>query len=267
MVWYYVKDGARQGPVEEDEINRLVAQSVVTPTTLVWHEGMAEWKPYSELAPVTPPPVPAPEPVKEPEPEPVVEAAPVTAAAPIQYCSQCGKPFPEDQMVRVGSAAVCADCKTIYQQKLQEAVQVAGPRVYAGFWIRFLAVLIDGLVLSIVDSAIGAVTGPRVFDRLDFAFIITSLSTAFTVSTAVNLLYEAFFLVQFGATPGKMVLKLKVITPDGGGISWGRAIGRHCGKWLSAFLLMIGFIMAGFDPEKRALHDYLAGTRVIKTAP
>jgi len=265
MVWYYVKDGARQGPVEEDEINRLVAQSIVTPTTLVWHEGMAEWKPYSELAPVIPPPVPAPEPIKEPEP--VVEATTVAAAAPIQYCSQCGKPFPGDQMLRVREAAVCADCKTIYEQKSQEAAQVAGPRVYAGFWIRFLAVIFDGIILSIVDSAVGAVTGPRVFDHLDFAFIISSLSTAFMISTAINLLYEAFFLVQFGATPGKMVLHLKVITPDGGGISWGRAIGRHCGKWLSASILMIGFIMAGFDPKKRALHDYLAGTRVIKTAP
>ena len=63
-----------------------------------------------------------------------------------------------------------------------------------------------------------------------------------------------------------MIFKLKVITPDGGGLTWGRAIGRYFGKWLSYVTLMIGFIMAGFDSEKRALHDYIAGTRVIRAA-
>ena len=80
------------------------------------------------------------------------------------------------------------------------------------------------------------------------------------------MLYETFYLVQYGATPGKMIFKLRVVTPDGGGISWGRAIGRHFAKYLSGITLMIGYIMAGFDSEKRALHDYIAGTRVIRTA-
>jgi uncharacterized RDD family membrane protein YckC len=263
MAWYYVKDGARQGPVEEDEINRLVAQSVVTPTTMVWHEGMTEWKAYSEVAPATPPPAPAPEQVKEPEPEPVVEAAP---AAPIEYCSQCGKPYPADEMVRFGTASVCANCKGIYAQRLRETGQVAGARVYGGFWIRFLAVFIDGIILWILNFAIETVTGTRIASPRDLAFALSRLGMTFMISTAISLLYEAFFLVQFGATPGKMVLHLKVITPDGGGISWGRAIGRYFGKWLSSLTLLIGYIMAGFDSEKRALHDYIAGTRVVKTS-
>ena len=58
MMWYYVKDGARQGPVEEAELGQLVGQAVVRPDTLVWCEGMADWRPYSTVAP--PPPLGVP---------------------------------------------------------------------------------------------------------------------------------------------------------------------------------------------------------------
>ena len=61
-----------------------------------------------------------------------------------------------------------------------------------------------------------------------------------------------------------MVLGLKVVRPDGGPVSLGRAIGRYFAKILSAIILLIGFIMAGFDREKRGLHDILVDTRVIK---
>ena len=307
MVWYYVKDGARQGPVEEAEFNRLVGQAVVRPDTLVWSEGMAEWKPYSTVAPggsalysAAPPapaaPVasPAASPVvspvsyaepqaASPEPEPVMAAvsAPVSrsrtrarddvplAATPVQtlFCSQCGRQYPSEELVRFGAATVCANCKDIYAQRLRETGQVAGSRVYAGFWIRFLAILIDGVALWIVNTGIMMITGTGFINpgRLgDLSGMMGLMGFSFLISTTVSMFYEAFFLVQFGATPGKMVLKLKVITPDGGRISWGRAIGRFFARYLSGITLMIGYIMAGFDSEKRALHDYLAGTRVIR---
>ena len=47
MMWYYVKDGARQGPVDEADFNRLVGQGTVRAETLVWSEGMSDWRPYS----------------------------------------------------------------------------------------------------------------------------------------------------------------------------------------------------------------------------
>ena len=296
MVWYYVKDGARQGPVEEAEFNQLVRQEVVRPNTLVWCEGMAEWRPYSAVAPAAPPPPvetpapAAPAPIAAEQPvEQLVEqaaaAAPVTteiapaaaapsptpaaAAAPTLYCSQCGQPYPSDELVRFGAATVCANCKDIYAQRLRETGQVAGTRVYAGFWIRFVAVLIDALALTIVNFAVQSVTSTRMINPANInnlALVMSSIGISFAISMTIQMLYESFFLVQFGATPGKMVFKLRVITPEGGGISWGRAIGRYFAKILSSVTLMIGYIMAGFDSEKRALHDYVAGTRVIRTA-
>jgi uncharacterized RDD family membrane protein YckC len=284
MVWYYVKDGARQGPVEEAEFNQLIQQEVVRPNTLVWSEGMAEWKPYSAVAPA-PESAAAPEPaaaitatseaIASPtavataatEPEQTAQVAAPVQATPTLYCSQCGQPYPSEELVRFGPATVCANCKDIYAQRLRETGQVAGTRVYAGFWIRFVAVLIDTLALTIVNFAIQSVTATRIRpgDINNLALVMSSIGLSFAISMTIQLLYEAFFLVRFGATPGKMVFGLKVITPEGGGISWGRAIGRFFAKILSGITLSIGYIMAGFDPEKRALHDYIAGTRVIRT--
>ena len=84
-------------------------------------------------------------------------------------------------------------------------------------------------------------------------------------SMVIYCAYETFFLVKYGATPGKMTMGLKVIRPDGSGLQVGRAIGRHFSKVVSGMILYIGYIMIGFDAEKRGLHDMICDTRVIKT--
>jgi uncharacterized RDD family membrane protein YckC len=70
---------------------------------------------------------------------------------------------------------------------------------------------------------------------------------------------------KFAATPGKMACKLKVVLPEGDRVSYARAIGRHFAKYISGLILGIGYIMAGFDEQKRALHDRICDTRVIKS--
>ena len=80
---------------------------------------------------------------------------------------------------------------------------------------------------------------------------------------ALGAFYEVYFLSAHGATPGKMAMGLRVIRADGGPISPMLALARHFAEWVSAIILMIGYIMAGFDPEKRALHDRICDTRVI----
>lgn len=50
MSWYYAQNGQRQGPISDGEFNTLIKGKVITPSTLVWQEGMAEWRPYGELA-------------------------------------------------------------------------------------------------------------------------------------------------------------------------------------------------------------------------
>jgi len=68
----------------------------------------------------------------------------------------------------------------------------------------------------------------------------------------------------FGATLGKMAVKIRVVNPDGTPITWGKAIARYFAEIVSGLTLGIGYIMAGFDPERRALHDRIASTRVVR---
>lgn len=185
------------------------------------------------------------------------------ATAPIQYCSECGQPRHPDELARFGDRLVCANCKNAYAQKLREGVPAVATFTYAGFWIRFVAVLIDTIILFVVGLIV----------QLPFAGLLTSrrmdlmlmaMGIQYLIGLVIGATYEGVFLSRFGATPGKMALDLKVVRPDGGRLSLGRAVGRYFAKILSGVILLIGYIMAGFDAQKRALHDMLCDTRVIR---
>jgi uncharacterized RDD family membrane protein YckC len=61
------------------------------------------------------------------------------------------------------------------------------------------------------------------------------------------------------------MLGLRVVGADGANVSWGRAIGRFFGEWVTGMIpFWIGYLIAAFDPERRTVHDHIAGTRVIR---
>ena len=205
----------------------------------------------------------------------------MTPEVPGTYCSQCGRPTPPDEMVRFGDLQVCPDCKNAYTQRLREGVAPAGFIRYGGFWLRFVGVLIDGIILAIPIGILQAVllgslgmsmmsnppdpNAPPEEVFRNMAPFMAAVGVSGLLSLVLSCIYETVFLVKWGATPGKMAVGVKVVRPDGSGIGAGRAIGRHFSKLLSAIILYIGYIMAGFDSEKRALHDMICDTRVIKT--
>jgi hypothetical protein len=113
MSWYYALNNEQKGPVEQAALELLLQQGVLTETTLVWREGMANWLPYREAfsaAPAAAPPV----------------APPVYADAGGVVCSECGRLFPHDQVIRVAGRSVCANCKPIAMQRLSEGVATEG---------------------------------------------------------------------------------------------------------------------------------------------
>jgi uncharacterized RDD family membrane protein YckC len=63
-----------------------------------------------------------------------------------------------------------------------------------------------------------------------------------------------------------MACGLRVVRPDGEKISYARACGRTFAEVVSSLILMIGYLMVIFDDEKRALHDRICDTRVVKKA-
>jgi uncharacterized RDD family membrane protein YckC len=255
MKWYYADAGRQVGPIEESELDDLVRAGTVRDDTLVWREGLANWQSHASVRGARPvPPMPN-----------------LSAAAGTRFCSECGRPFSPDQLVMVGNAAVCATCKPIFMQRMREGGQaVAGSRRYAGFWIRFVARLIDGVILAVVGliiripfgvSMLGLGARPGSVDF--FPMMIGMMGIASLLQLAIGIAYEVYFLSTRGATLGKQALGLRVIRTDGSGISPSVALGRYFSQWISAFILMIGYIMAGFDEEKRALHDRICDTRVI----
>lgn len=250
MQWYYAADGKQAGPVDEGEWDALVRSGAISGSTLVWREGMAEWRPYREVAPA---------------PEVAIEApaVPESLGADMGVCIECGKAFPREDMVHYSGAWVCAVCKPVFFQRVQEGVALPNQLEYAGFWIRVGASLIDWVILMLVDSVLSLAFGMNPFGGAQlFGFL--SLGLQSLVSMSLRISYETWFIGKFGATPGKMACGLRVVRPDGSGVSYWRAFGRYWGKFLSGLILCIGYLMVAFDDERRGLHDRLCDTRVIR---
>jgi uncharacterized RDD family membrane protein YckC len=129
---------------------------------------------------------------------------------------------------------------------------------YGGFWIRFLAYIVDSLIVFIAFFAIVMLV------------TVMGLELAGTqlILFVMGVLYYA--LMQSSkrqATFGKALLGLKVGGPDGERIGLGRALAREVAKILSTLTLLIGFIIAAFTKRKQALHDLIATTVVVRAEP
>jgi len=123
--------------------------------------------------------------------------------------------------------------------------------VYGAFWERFAAALLDGFILVIPTYVLQSMMGNM---------------SGSVVSILVNWLYSA--LLESGenqATIGKRALGLKVTDMNGHRISFANASGRFFGKYVSAIILLIGYLMMLWDDKKQTLHDKMAGTLVVKS--
>jgi len=139
---------------------------------------------------------------------------------------------------------------------------------FAGFWIRFVANMIDVIILYIISSIVFfivvsflyAVLGEVNEDTQSFAE-----SLGLILGIVIGWLYDA---LQESSpkqgTLGKQAVGIAVTDMDGKRITFGKASGRHLCKFLSTLILMIGYIMVAFTEKKQALHDILAGTLVVK---
>jgi len=185
-----------------------------------------------------------------------------------QFCSRCGASMGP----AVAPTAVPAPAGA-YATATPYPVTTAGVR-YAGFWIRFLAFIIDAIIVSAVLFPVKAMFGLgglalNGFDwhdlhngmTLPFLFIGTGVFAL--IKVVANWIYEALMeSSSYQATLGKMVFGMKVTDLYGNRISFGRATGRHFAKIISGITLCIGFIMIGFTERKQGLHDMIAGTLV-----
>jgi len=252
MEWYYVEAGERQGPVSEDEFNAMISSGKITPETLVWFDGMKEWQPCKDMAPASQTP------------------ANVSLQSDAQCC-ECGQTFPRLDMIQYEHSWVCGACKPVFFQRILEGAPVSGQMRYAGFWIRFFAKFIDGILLSAVNMIISipitafTMAGAASQQSPNEAMMLLPQVILGVIQMAIAISYSVFFVGRYGATPGKMAMHIKILRADGSSLTYGRAFGRYFAEMLSAIIFYIGYIMVAFDEEKRALHDRICDTRVIKT--
>jgi uncharacterized RDD family membrane protein YckC len=188
-----------------------------------------------------------------------------------RFCQNCG------QEVGVAAAGDVANAPTA---PVVHAA-VAAPLPYAGFWVRFVAHLVDNLILGIpmmlvivvlifLFGGFGVMMRRNLNDpRAAAAFVGPIFLAVFLVAlvfTALSWLYYAGMeSSERQATFGKAVMSLHVTGLEGERMSFGHATGRFFAKIISGLIpLGIGYIMAGFTEKKQALHDMIAGTLVLR---
>ena len=161
------------------------------------------------------------------------------------FCYACGLPF--DEPVR---------------QPVAQLIHHAYAGVPAGFWIRLLAWFLDLMLLGAIQWALLALlpgtsietyySGDAIWTGLD-TFMLFFGMAYYTVGVAV-----------FSTTVGKRLLGLYVLRPNGSRVGPGRAFARYWAPILSALILFIGFLMIAIRSDKRALHDLICDTVVVK---
>ena len=138
---------------------------------------------------------------------------------------------------------------------------------YVGFWSRFIAALIDAIVVGvfvfigmILSFVLGIVIGGVSEDAGTLIFVLS-----YGVTTILSILYYPYMEAsESQATIGKQMLGMKVVDLDGNRITFMKAFIRSpIGKFLSGIILYLGFLIIGFHSRKQGLHDMIAGTYVI----
>lgn len=147
-----------------------------------------------------------------------------------------------------------------YEPSRETRVVSAYEGLYAGFWMRFWAYLLDLIVIGSVNRMI---LNP-VFRALDVPLAESEMFAPISIATAIVFyLYFVLMTKFYGQTLGKMVFGLKVVDLDGKNLSWGTVIFR---EWIGRFIsatVMILYIVVAFTNKKQGLHDLFADTSVI----
>jgi uncharacterized RDD family membrane protein YckC len=121
----------------------------------------------------------------------------------------------------------------------------------AGFWRRFAAAFIDGILLNIVGWILTAIlgTGP-----------------GYGIGILISVVYFTYFHGSTGQTPGDAALSIRVVDKDGGGsIGYGRAFVRWLVSIVSGIVILLGYLWMLWDSEKQTWHDKAANAVVVPT--
>lgn len=205
------------------------------------------------------------------------------------FCSKCGARLVEGATFCSACGASQTAAQAIPPSPTPEvlplpmpmpAYAMQGPTLYAGFWLRFVAMIIDSIVIGIpfalviailammmgVGAALGHIHPGEPPDAIFAVLGVGFIFVIVLVAVSGTWLYYAYMESStWQATLGKKALGLYVTDMEHRRISFARASGRFFGKIISGhFTIYIGYIMAGFTAQKQALHDMMASCLVLR---
>ena len=232
--WYYLDaDRKQNGPVTVEAIRSALQAGRIGEATLVWRDGLSEWRPLAQLA----------------------GELGMSASAP---------PPPS-----ASSADTKDDATFAYQppnSRLEVTRVAADDVVPAGFVRRWAALFLDGFILAIpvgILAVIAAVPMGLFSSHSETAGAMVQGVYYLLHFIIAPLYYAGLESSTHQATLGKRALGIKVTDNDGRRLSFGHALGRWFAASLSYLTFYVGFLMAAFTERKRALHDIVAGTLVV----
>ena len=185
-----------------------------------------------------------------------------TNAPGAAYCFACGLPF---EGVQPGIPYARSSGASGY-----------GPTAFAlgrpgGFWLRLLAYVVDGLIVTFAFILIWTTLLGQPFsditEPLELGEDYEYSSQAFNrdgLNSLLALVYDTVLIAIWATTVGKRLFRLYVVRTDGSRVGPGRALARHLASLLSMLILGIGFLMIAFRQDKRGLHDLICDTVVIR---
>ena len=258
--WYYSDiQRNRLGPVAASDLEMLHNNGQLAPEILVWREGMPDWKPWREV-------------MAEVLGGPVATPARATFAIARDDTPGGGNPYEVVERVRPASPYAAPSAAVGYGHA---PVVTDGEVVYAGFWKRAAAFVIDNFIVGVAGFVVQMVVAGVMFggmaalsgnpsDMFATGAGLVGVFAMYLAPLALGAAYFAFFHASgHQATPGKMAVGIKVTDDYGGHISFVRGIGRYFAQILSSLILCIGYVMAGFTDRRRALHDMVCNTLVV----
>jgi uncharacterized RDD family membrane protein YckC len=217
---------------------------------------------------------------------------------PAQFCGNCGDPVRaqdkawaqkelQGQEQKLPEAPVRRDSKPTVPISVTPSKPAGPPKPLArrpatgpergknspaGFWIRFAAYVVDGIIVGLpamVAVAIStlvmipAAAGQQLESLSPLVFILPS--AGLFLSVLLYIIYHLYFWTVRGATPGKMLFHLRVVTEQGEStIGAKQAVLRMVGYFINNFTIGIGFLLIAFSADKRGLHDRIAETCVVR---
>lgn len=257
--WYVGRSGEQSGPYTSQQLIQLANEGRLSPTDVLWKEGMSEWAPCSSVrglfgeAASSSNPLP-----RRPAPRP-------TAPPPRVASSRVGNPRTDEFAVTDISES---GLKTTLQPDVHQPSQDIR---YAGFLERVVASLLDGL-FSVLIACVPSIGIAFVLMSMAHGSPADEQAASVLAGLCFQLLYQVIALAYYvtaetstkQGTWGKQILGIKVTDLQGNRITVSRAVARYFAKVITGLTFGIGLLMPLFTQKKQTLHDMIAGCLALK---